>query len=359
MSDIILEIIRSIIVGVIFLYLLLTGRREEIRKQNGWAFILAGFAFLLFGMIIDITDNFPGLNKYIVIGDTEYQAFIEKVIGYLCGFLLLAIGFWKWLPTVIALRKTERALKESHDELELRVRERTEELVVLNDQLQLKVAEHKEAEETIRESLKEKEVFMREIYHRVKNNMTVVSSLLRLQSTKVKDEHYKAMFNESVSRIKAMASIHEKLYQSEDVSRILFSDYIKDMVGNIYQSYGRSYRIRLITDIEDITLGIDASVPCGLIVNELITNSMKYAFPATADRPEGKEGEIKLSIRTNDKSEIELTFGDNGVGLPEGLDFRNTDSLGLTLVNALVGQLQGEIELLREKGTVFVITFKG
>jgi PAS domain S-box-containing protein len=215
------------------------------------------------------------------------------------------------------------------------------------------ITERKKAEEQVKASLKEKEVLLQEIHHRVKNNMAVVSSLLRLQSVKVKDEHYRAMFNESVSRIKAMGLIHERLYQSEEVSQILFSDYIKDMVGNIYKSYGLSSRIKLITDIEKITLGIDASIPCGLIVNELITNSMKYAFP------ENRVGEIKVSLTANDKGQIKLTVADNGVGMPEGLDFRNTDSLGLTLVNALVGQLQGEIEFYREKGTVFAITFKG
>ncbi len=225
--------------------------------------------------------------------------------------------------------------------------------------LENEVVERKRAEEEVMESLKEKEVIMKEIHHRVKNNMTVVSSLLRLQSTRVKDEHYKAMFNDSVSRIKTMASIHEKLYQSEDLSKIIFSDYIKDTVNNIYQSYRPGSNIKLVTDIQEIALSISAATPCGLIVNELITNSMKYAFPATADRPEGMEGEIRVFLHKNDKDEIELKVADNGVGMPEGIDFRNTDSLGLTLVNALVRQLQGEIELNRENGTGFVITFKG
>ncbi len=121
MTDIILEISRAFIVGVIFIYLLLAGKKEEIRRQKGWSFILAGFAFLLFGMIIDITDNFESLNRFVIIGDTEYQAYLEKVAGYLCGFLLLAVGFWKWMPTVIALSQTEKTLKKSHDKLEQRV----------------------------------------------------------------------------------------------------------------------------------------------------------------------------------------------------------------------------------------------
>jgi two-component sensor histidine kinase len=219
--------------------------------------------------------------------------------------------------------------------------------------LENEVLERRRAEEEVTASLKEKEVLMKEIHHRVKNNMSVVSSLLRLQSSRVEDEHYRAMFNDSISRIKTMASIHEKLYQSEDLSKIIFSDYIKDTVNNIYKSYSPGSNIKLVTDIQEITLRISAATPCGLIVNELITNSMKYAFP------EGREGEIRVSLQINEKGEIELKVADNGVGMPEGLDFENSDSLGLTLVNALVGQLQGNIELSGEKGTEYKITFKG
>ncbi len=215
------------------------------------------------------------------------------------------------------------------------------------------ITERKEVEEKINKALKEKEILLKEIHHRVKNNMSVVSSLLRLQAGRVADARYKAMFNDSIGRIMTMASIHEKLYQSEDLSKIIFSDYIKDMVNNVYKSYGPGSRIKLVTDIEKITLGIDVSTPCGLIVNELITNSMKYAFP------EGREGEIRVSLHMNDKDEIKLVIADNGVGMPEELDFRNADSLGLILVNALVRQLNGKIELSRDKGTEFMIIFNG
>jgi two-component sensor histidine kinase len=160
------------------------------------------------------------------------------------------------------------------------------------------------------------------------------------------------MFNDSMNRIKSMALIHEKLYQSEDLSKINFSNYIKDIVDKIFMSYGMDLHTLLKKDIEKVTLGIDAAIPCGLIVNELISNSLKHAFP------EGREGEIKVAIRRNDKDEVEITISDNGVGMPEGLNFRNTDSLGLSLVNILTKQLHGNIELDREKGTEFKITFK-
>ncbi len=128
MSDFLLESIRAIVVVVIFFYLWWVGRKENIGKQQGWLFIMSGFGLILFGMLIDITDNFPSLDKYLVIGDTEIQAFLEKVVGYLVGFLLLSIGFWKWMPTVIALKKTKLELQESHDKLEERVRKRTHDL---------------------------------------------------------------------------------------------------------------------------------------------------------------------------------------------------------------------------------------
>ena len=128
MSDFLLESIRAIIVVFTLFYLWRVGRKGDIGKQQGWLFIMSGFGLILFGMLIDITDNFPSLDKYVVIGDTEIQAFLEKVVGYLVGFLLLSIGFWKWMPTVIALKKTKLELQESFDKLEERVRKRTHDL---------------------------------------------------------------------------------------------------------------------------------------------------------------------------------------------------------------------------------------
>lgn len=216
------------------------------------------------------------------------------------------------------------------------------------------ITERKKAEEQVRASLIEKEMLLKEIHHRVKNNMAVVSSLLNLQAAKVEDEHYREMFSDSISRIKTMALIHEKLYRSEDLTKINFSDYISDMADNMYRSYRlSSSKVRLKKDIEQISLGIDAAIPCGLIVNELLSNSLKHAFP------DGREGEIKVALRAKDKEEVELMISDNGVGMPQALDFRSTDTLGLTLINALTGQLKGKIELNREQGTEFIITFRG
>ncbi len=155
MSDLILEIFRAAIVCVIFVYLWLISKKEDIRWQNGWLYILAGFGLILFGMFIDITDNFPDLNKYVIIGDTQFQAFLEKVIGYLMGFSFLAIGFLKWMPTVILRQEVERKLKESHDILDLKISERTIELETVNNELQREIDEHHQTERKLRRSHQE------------------------------------------------------------------------------------------------------------------------------------------------------------------------------------------------------------
>lgn len=218
----------------------------------------------------------------------------------------------------------------------------------------LDITERKKAENKIRTSIKDKDVLLREIHHRIKNNMSVISSLLTLQARYIEDEKYKKIFKESVDRIKTMSLIHDMLYRSEDVAKFIFSDYIKDLVDKMYISYGLfSRKITLIKDIERITaLRVDEAIPCGLIINELVSNSVKHAFP------EGKSGEIKVILRMNEENEIEMTVSDNGAGMPEDLDFRNTDTLGLTIVNTLTRQLQGKIELNREKGTEFKISFR-
>ncbi len=240
----------------------------------------------------------------------------------------------------------------SREKLEMRVEERTAELANANAFLTEEMARRKTAEEQVTTSLKEKEVLLKEIHHRVKNNMTVITSLLQLQSNKMKDRQYKDIFSNSINRIKSMSLIHEKLYRSENLAKVNFEDYLKDMLNSMLMSYGlTTQKVALIIEVENISLSIDTAIPCGLIINELISNSLKYAFP------EDRKGEIKVAICMNDIGRVEMTVSDNGVGIPENLDFRNTDSLGLLLVNALTGQLQGEIELNRNNGTEFRIVF--
>ena len=217
------------------------------------------------------------------------------------------------------------------------------------------ITERKHAEEQLKESLKEKEILLREIHHRVKNNMQVISSLLMLQEELSKDEKVIEMLKDSQNRITSMALVHENLYLSEDLSKISLKEYIDDLVSGLFQSYGVSEgKVALNINVESVFLGIDSAIPCGLIINELISNSLKYAFP------EGKYGKIKIFLRSIDENMIELLVGDNGVGIPEDMDFRKTESLGMQLVTMLVeNQLHGEIKLDREEGTEFKIKFRG
>ena len=150
MADIVFELIRAVAIGVILVYLWWTGRKEDIQQQQGWGYILAGFSMLFVGMLVDVTDNFPSLNQYVVIGDTEYQAFLEKVVGYMFGSILLAVGFWKWMPTVISLRTTKRQLEKHQDELEIMVDERIAELKAITEQLGEEIKDRKETGEALR-----------------------------------------------------------------------------------------------------------------------------------------------------------------------------------------------------------------
>ena len=209
------------------------------------------------------------------------------------------------------------------------------------------ITERKEAEEA-----RKKEVLLKEIHHRVKNNLQVISSLLYLQSKRVDDQKVVEMFNESSNRIKSMSLIHQKLYQSQNAATIDFSEYIRDLTDALFNSYGiRRDVVRLNLHIEGTILNVDTAIPCGLVINELVSNSLKYAFP------DGKQGQIFISLRREGDDNFALIVGDTGIGLPKGLDFRDSPSLGLKLVDTLVEQLGGTIDLDCEGGTEFRIIF--
>lgn len=216
------------------------------------------------------------------------------------------------------------------------------------------ITKRKQTEEQIRKSLREKEVLLREIHHRVKNNMQVISSLLNLQSRYIKDKQMLEMLKDNQNRIKAMSLIHEKLYQSRDLTSIDFKKYIKTLTGDLFRSYRvRSGRINLKIDVEDVLLGVEPAIPCGLIINELITNALKHAFP------EGREGEIKVMIRSIGKDKTELAVSDDGIGMPKDLDLTSPTTLGLQLITMLAeDQLHGKIKLDRSQGTKIQIRFR-
>ena len=218
----------------------------------------------------------------------------------------------------------------------------------------LHCCDRKQAEEQIKQNLKEKEILLSEIHHRVKNNMQVISSLLKLQSAKIEDKKYVDLFKDSENRIRSMSLIHEKLYQSKDFANVDFNGYVKSIANDLIRSYAVAPdKIRLNTKIEDVSLGLDNAIPCGLIINELISNSLKYAFP------KDREGEINIVLRAINSHEIELTVSDDGIGIPAEMDIRETESLGLQLVQLLAeNQLDGKIEVDRDGGTAFRIRFR-
>ncbi len=209
-----------------------------------------------------------------------------------------------------------------------------------------------EGEEKIRASLKEKEVLLKEIHHRVKNNLQIVSSLLYMQAAKTEHPGAVSALKESRARIKSMALIHERLYQSPNLASVDMGAYTRNLVSDLQHAYRtEEHSVRLAVKIDDIPLGITEAIPCGLIINELVSNALKHAFR------KGKEGEITIQLQERDRNRFVLTVSDSGTGFPENIDPRNSPSLGLTLVNSLVEQLDGTIELDRRGGTTFTITF--
>jgi PAS domain S-box-containing protein len=214
------------------------------------------------------------------------------------------------------------------------------------------ITEQKEAEYNLNKSIKEKEVLLKEVHHRVKNNLQVISSILNLQSSYVKDQNTLTILRESQNRVKSMSFIHESLYRSKDFSEVNFSDYVNNLVNNIIHSFHLSNsNVQLITDLGAVNLNLDQAIPCGLIINELLTNAMKYAY-------EGIENpELFIGI-SQENNLISICVSDNGIGLPEGFKIDESDSLGLQLVQTLMEQLEGTLILNNEKGTKYFITFE-
>ena len=215
------------------------------------------------------------------------------------------------------------------------------------------ITDRKRSEERIRASLKEKEVLLKEIHHRVKNNLQVISSLMNLQANQLRDKEIVEAFRDSQSRVKAMSLVHERLYQSSDLAQIDFAGYVRDVTNHLLRSYqnGR-HPVRLKVDVEAVSLNIDTAIPCALIINELVSNSLKYAFP------NGRDGEIQVSMSHIDANDLNLRISDNGIGFSENVFWGSTDSLGLQLVRNLTDQLNGSIQCQLSKGAQFDIRFR-
>jgi two-component sensor histidine kinase len=226
---------------------------------------------------------------------------------------------------------------------------------ILYQNAQNEIKERKLAETRISHSLHEKELLLKEIHHRVKNNLQVMSSLIKLQSHYIKDEKMLEMMKETGSRIQSMAIVHTKLYNTKDYDHIDFNEYVRSLAENFATSYGfRMKNIKINIDILNILLNIDTAIPCGLVINELVSNSVKYAFP------DNRSGEIFISLSKKDNRKFILTVRDTGIGAPQNKDIGKSDTLGIQLVTLLSKQMNGHLQIINEKGKglEFRITFE-
>ncbi|TNE48420.1 MAG: PAS domain S-box protein [Deltaproteobacteria bacterium] len=214
------------------------------------------------------------------------------------------------------------------------------------------ITERKRQEEQLKSSLEEKVVLLKEVHHRVKNNMQIVSSLLYLQAEFITDEHILSLFQESQNRIHSLALVHEQLYKSQDLARIDFAVYVESLAAHLWNSYGGN-SLQQEIDISPIDLTIELAIPCGLILNELVSNARKHAFPNTYQG----QGKVTIRLRTPSESEVILIVEDNGIGIPPDEEVEQTQSLGLTLIRTLAKQLRGNVEFFRDNGTKVVLTF--
>lgn len=213
------------------------------------------------------------------------------------------------------------------------------------------ITERRNASDKLKQALSEKEMLLKEVYHRVKNNLQVVSSLINLQAGNVNNAETADLLKQSADRIKAMALLHEKLYHSKDLARIDFNDYIRSLVDHLLFGYGaHSDKVTLNMKVDKVFLGVDTAIPCGLIINELLSNALKHAFPGD------RHGEINITF-TQNQGEYSLTITDNGIGFPSELDFKKSSSLGLQLVDTLTNQLMGRMSLDRANGSTFTLRF--
>ena len=211
------------------------------------------------------------------------------------------------------------------------------------------ITERKQMEEQLKKSLKEKEILIKEIFHRVKNNLAVVSGLLNIQAANIKDKAAKAAFQETRDRIFSLSAVHSQLYHSENYSNVDYKEYIKKLVSNIFYSFQISGRIKLHLDLADITLPVDKAIQCGLLLNELVTNTLKHAFP------EKRKGNLRIITRSLEDKNCEIIVKDDGIGIPENFNIEKTETLGLKLIDLMIKQIEGTLEIESKKGTEFRI----
>ena len=334
-------------------------RRAEARLEDSEArfhriFDLSNDAILLLDLdlneLVDANPRACGLLEYtreellgmpvsvVFRGDiTPLQAFALSVVDDGHG----------WVEELRCLTRTGRALTVELSASVIEIEERSCLIAHMRD-----VTRRQQAQAEILSSLHEKEVLLREIHHRVKNNLQIVTSLLDLQAGQVGGEATRQRFEECRNRVRSIALIHEQLYRGHDQTGLDVREYLKLLTEQVLRAHGvAGNRIGLELKVGVTHLDVDTAVPCGLIVNELMTNALKYAFP------DGRTGRIAVSLDREGGEVLRLTVGDDGVGFPDDVDFRASPSLGLRLVDSLVTQLRGRLDLEPANGSLFTVTF--
>jgi two-component sensor histidine kinase len=255
----------------------------------------------------------------------------------------------------LRLEDTQRAILNIADDGEaerLRLRETQRAVLNILDDLGAEKALLEKTQAEVRASLREKEVLLKEIHHRVKNNLQVISSLLSLQARYLPDPAARAIFSQSQNRVQSIALVHERLYESADLSHVNFSKYLAVLLDNVFDTYDATSRgISKVIDVGEENLTVDVAIPCGLIVNELVTNALKHAFPG------GRPGTVTVSLRETPGGSLDLMIQDDGVGIRADVDPRHTASLGLDLVVTFAEQLNAQVDIVREGGTSFRFQF--
>ena len=281
----------------------------------------------------------------IIVNDYQAQRYLKK--GFPHGHILLkrymSIPVFEGTSIVAVAGVGNK--KEPYNSSDVR------QLTLLMDGM-WKIIQRRQVGEKIQQSLVEKEVMLKEIHHRVKNNLQIISSLLNLQSYHISDKQFVDAFNDSKNRVKSMALVHERMYETKDFTKINFGDYIKSLARDLFKTYNTTNDISLDVNVDHDSFNIDTAIPCGLILNELISNSLKYAFP------DGRKGKIQINVHANGDNCTELFFSDDGIGIPEKINVKEVDTLGLKLIHILIDQLDGSSELIRSNGTCFKIKFK-
>ena len=293
----------------------------------------------------------PG--KVLITGKPVWITDVSAEEGFLRRRIAKAAGLKSAFASPILVGSQVVGVLEFFSEKEVPVKNDLLEVMVHVGAQLGRVAERQKSESQLKATLGMREALIKELHHRVKNNLQIISSLLRLQSEHVLDPSTVCMFEESQNRLRSMALIHEHLYESRDLAHIDFSNYLQVLVSGLIRSYApEPALINVHIDSEKVAVDLDTAIPCGIITTELVSNALKYAFP---DR---RKGDLWIGFHERGPNTYGLTVQDNGIGLPQGIRLDQTNSLGLRLVNTLVRQLNGELHFERNGGTSFDIAFK-